>query len=551
MAEIHLQTEETKEPTFKHAKKTGMILLLAGVTTILPWNFYMSAYDYFMFRLTLHTKGEDANLFVEMCGTMKYSDMESKVLNEELCVNSNSTSTCTWHGKDLIKDYDAKDFYSLAFPEIVPEVESEETEESTTVKQVYTAFWNSALSFVTMGTMVAVSLMSNSQWFIKKFSVDFRVLKMLSIEVFLLVLTILQIYWEVSVKTFFLSTLAAVIFVNIVSGIFQTTMFQVGSQLPKDIYNKFLQGQAYGGIIANLVAVLGGFITEHMYDSKTEQKALNNTLALGFFGVAAIIVATTYFGYKTLQKCDAYQYYYLNKVNKTENTEETKKLTEENMEEETVSSTAFIFKTGKFYLISVWVVFGVTLALFPTMTAEAKSTTFFNKKDGCGYDSFNPYWFKLGVLLMFNIGDLIGRNFANKFTCGINEKNSETRILSYALGRLIFCFLFYYSNITGTERSIISGDFKFLIIMLAFSISNGYIGAMAMQYAPSKFTKNADKGAIGGYIVVVLTLGLMSGSVFSFVSASFIQGAKSVAMELTKNEKLAGALAACVTKCGL
>ena len=88
--------------------------------------------------------------------------------------------------------------------------------------------------------------------------------------------------------------------VNLSSGIYQTTVFQVASVYPSKFYNYFLQGQAIGGILANSLSMVCGFLTELIFkiifrNSSSESDCQDNSaqiklLAFLFFGVATATV---------------------------------------------------------------------------------------------------------------------------------------------------------------------------------------------------------------------------------------------------------------------
>jgi len=531
-------------PKFKDLGKTKYILLLAGITTVLPWNFFMSAYDYYQVKLTLEDPSVDKNhIYDTACDKLllKFNN-ESCTCEDKtplwMTANFNTETKNTDFSADLTK---ANELYKSTF------IKDSTGGKTTTVKQNYTIFWNSFLSFVTMGTMVITSAFSNSDWLMKKFTSYERVTKPLIGELVCLIATVIQIYITgLGVPAFFTITMIIVLLINVCGGIFQTTMFQVCGVLPMSLFNMFIQGQAIGGVFANLLAYFGSIIVEKIFTD--DKLRMNNVLATGFFLCGAVFVLLTYFGYIQMLGLESYKHFSSSK----ENSEDEKlPLAELETQTENLSATDLILK-AKYHLAAIWLIFTVTLALFPTMVALVKSSFLYNYKDSCGLDTFSPKFFKLAVLLTFNLGDFLGRGLAGtKYKFGITDENSGIRVFIMSIIRVIFYILIFYCNITGNRRhgAFWSNDFIFIIIMILFGVTNGYISALAMQYAPTVVSNPAHKGRIGGICVVFLTLGLLTGAALSFVITATTTGTCNEQVKLVATQKLGDALKRCVDVC--
>jgi len=83
--------------------KIGVILLCLGVATLLPWNFYMSAYGYFMTKLKIEYPNEINNGFQgSECDRVK-----NRYQNAELCSCNNNTVVEALFNGEHIRDFEA------------------------------------------------------------------------------------------------------------------------------------------------------------------------------------------------------------------------------------------------------------------------------------------------------------------------------------------------------------------------------------------------------------------------------------------------------------
>eukprot|EP00455_Lapot_gusevi_P022856 TRINITY_DN237_c0_g1_i1.p1 TRINITY_DN237_c0_g1~~TRINITY_DN237_c0_g1_i1.p1 ORF type:complete len:160 (+),score=62.90 TRINITY_DN237_c0_g1_i1:208-687(+) len=147
-------------------------------------------------------------------------------------------------------------------------------------------------------------------------------------------------------------------------------------------------------------------------------------------------------------------------------------------------------------------VFFVTLSLFPGITSELTSSDKHlnlnspTNPDGTG-------WFPIIMITVFDLGDQIGRTLPNWPVCVVLKQRGV--VISTVL-RLVFFPLF----ILAARHQVIDGDIWCYIIMLAFSISNGYLGTLSMMYATDAVPLE-DKEHTGTLMVFFLTIGLTSG----------------------------------------
>ncbi|CDO74637.1 hypothetical protein BN946_scf184325.g24 [Trametes cinnabarina] len=173
-----------------------------------------------------------------------------------------------------------------------------------------------------------------------------------------------------------------------------------------------------------------------------------------------------------------------------------------------------IAKTNVLFNIAVAYVFVVTLAVFPPITISVLPTN----------PLVHPLIFSAVHFLMFNIGDFVGRSI-----CSLPSLHvwSARRLLTLSLLRTLFIPLFLMCNVQWASPSsiagpIISSDIFFMMIVLFFGLTNGYVSSMCMMAAPSLTHNPRLKGRAEDVDVAAtvasfcLVGGLAMGSILSF-----------------------------------
>jgi len=133
----------------------------------------------------------------------------------------------------------------------------------------------------------------------------------------------------------------------------------------------------------------------------------------------------------------------------------------------------------------VFLIFFVTLALFPGITSELTSTNA-SLNDG--------QWFGIIMITLFDLGDLIGRTIPNwpRFVI-----RNERLVAVFTVLRVVFLPLFIWCT---RHENIFTQDTYAYIIMLGFAISNGYLGTVSMMMATDKVPAR-EKELTGTFMV--------------------------------------------------
>lgn len=563
-----LIVSENYVPDKKEKATVWKILLLAGIATVGPWNFYMSAFDYYMAKFEYDPAVNLTKACSATGGFESNCDKRRKEIASFCICGENETM---WGAKEFQQKrifntpsqkkgegYKPEDYEFVLSDDYGKAAISEDAVDAAVAKvspgQKYKDFWNSSLSFLTMGTMLLTSTIVAMSCVQQKMSEKFRITNGLLAVMACLLITIVMSYVDFEVGTFFTLTLFVVVAINIFSGFYQCTVFQFCACFPGELYNAMLQGQAVGGIFANVMAVSCSIVFPMLYDSCKDKVSMYNDMATAFFLIAFAVTGATFVMYKRMIQMKIYQFYagQDGKVGTADDAKNPEEI-EEPMKNE-ASSTIHIILGAKLHLLSIYVTFLVTLALFPTLVAQVKSVgnlgeSLGGEKDTCDQNQFNPLFFKIAVLLMFNVGDYFGRKLTS-YRFGMNEQNSGLRVMIFSAARVLFYFFFMACNITGfRENRFFSNDFVFIFLMLAFGATNGWVSALAMEFAPTQFENPNDKLQVGSFTILVLTLGLLSGAASSFAVTDIFLGAQKEAMKTELRNQLGTLVHECFEKC--
>uniref|UniRef100_H2ZTM4 Solute carrier family 29 member 2 n=1 Tax=Latimeria chalumnae TaxID=7897 RepID=H2ZTM4_LATCH len=144
----------------------------------------------------------------------------------------------------------------------------------------------------------------------------------------------------------------------------------------------------------------------------------------------------------------------------------------------------------------------VTLSVFPAITADVESATL--------DPTWNKYFTSVSCFLVSSVMDWIGRST----TSFITWPNKNSKLLPLLVGvRIVFIPLFMLCNVQNRSHLpvLFLNDAWFLVFMLLFSLSNGYLVSLIMCYGPMKVLPHEAEMA-GALMTFFLALGLTLGS---------------------------------------
>ncbi|NWI65210.1 S29A1 protein, partial [Todus mexicanus] len=447
-------------------KAVWLIFFILGLGTLLPWNFFMTAREYFISRL---------------------ADPE------EMHHFSNQTGEATLSPSYLQSMFD---------------------------------------NFMTLCAMVPLLVFTCLNSFIhQRIPQQIRISGSLVAIGLVFLVTAIMVKVDMEPLPFFVFTMISIVFINSFGAVLQGSLFGLAGLLPASYTAPIMSGQGLAGIFAALAMIFSIAIGAQQPES-----------FIGYFTTACVAIALAIFSYILLPRMDFFRYYSMK--DKTEyrvyNAElETKRdlikkelsgvccgplvslpADEPNGMEQNNSkiipihnpdekpSVVAIFKKLWVMALCVCFVFTVTIGVFPSITAKVSTVLGEGNKWGL-------YFIPVSCFLLFNIFDWMGRSLTALFTWP--GKDSCLLPALVAL-RVIFIPLFMLCNVQPRDHMpvVFSNDAWYIIFMIFFSISNGYLASLCMCFGPKKVLAHEAETA-GAVMAFFLSLGLALGAAVSFL----------------------------------
>ncbi|XP_028915980.1 equilibrative nucleoside transporter 2 [Ornithorhynchus anatinus] len=324
---------------------------------------------------------------------------------------------------------------------------------------------------------------------------------------------------DLSPGHFFSITMASIWFINSFCAVLQGSLFGQLGTLPPAYSTLFLSGQGLAGTFAALAMLLS------MASGVDAQ-----TSALGYFVTPCVGILLSIFCYLLLPHLEFAQHYLSKKASQPQGQElETKakllradekngvpespqkamlpsELTPEEGEPEKPSIMAVLRKIWLMALCIV-LVFTVTLSVFPAITAMVTSSA--------GPGKWSRFFNPICCFLLFNIMDWMGRSATSYLLWP--DKDSGLLPLLVCL-RFLFVPLFMLCHVPERRYLpvIFPQDACFIVFMLLFALSNGYLVSLTMCLAPRQVLPHESEVA-GALMTFFLALGLSCGATLSFL----------------------------------
>ena len=352
--------------------------------------------------------------------------------------------------------------------------------------------WNAHMAMASMVPNVTMLLLNAA--FGHHFRTQPRLLVSLVLVIVLFVFTdaMTMIDTDGWQREFYFVTLISVVAINVNAAIFQGGLLGVAGKFPPRYIGGVLSGQSLGGIFASatnvlFIAVGGGAVLA----------------ASCSFLIAVLFLGTALAAYAWVTRLEFFQFYVGD-----EGQQSGKKAakpteapaTEENGVPEDSKLVPEVEVKGKpamptrkpnpllillkisLYAASVFLVFVVTLGAFPAVTVLVKSTS--EAKDRWTQDFFVP----VTCFLLFNVGDWLGRILAERLQWPRPGRLGATIMFVLCLLRFAFIPLFMLCNVNPSEHRPLPvafhSDAAYVVIMILFSVTNGYAASITMMSAP-------------------------------------------------------------------
>jgi len=452
-----MEVSQSSPPVDRH-KLVYIIFVWLGVGTLLPWNFFITQTSYWNYR---------------------YRDLK--------CQAPNATQDCE------------------------PNNEMQK-------------MWNSKMAVASM--IPNVTMLILNAVFGHRFKTQPRLLVSLVLVIILFAVTagLAKIETDSWQSSFMTLTLVTVVFINLNAAIFQGGLLGVSGKFPPEYIGGVFSGQAVGGIFASVTAVV-------MIALGTEAQ----NQAFFCFLVAVVFLAGSLIFYLVITRSEFYKYYLAEKVENKDEEEKFKKLDEITEETEFIDqkkpciesersdgphppptkvviphkvNPLKVLNSISIYAVSVFLIFMVTLTTFPSLTL------LFHPVNKDEYKTWSEkYFIAVCCFVLFNVGDYVGRFIAEKVQWPkpgkINQPCTVSSIivLVLSLARLVFIPLFMYCN-------AFESDTVYIVIMLLFSLSNGYLSNICMMSGPQVCHPD-DQMTAASLMVACLGIGLATGAALS------------------------------------
>ncbi|XP_042157382.1 equilibrative nucleoside transporter 1-like [Oncorhynchus tshawytscha] len=336
----------------------------------------------------------------------------------------------------------------------------------------------------------------------------FRIMGSLAVILVVFLLTAILVKIEMAPLPFFTLTMIKIVIINSFGAILQGSLFGMAGQLPTKYTTPIMSGQGLAGTFAAFSMICA-------ISSGSEI----NDAAFGYFITACVVILLAIISYVVLPKLEFYQYYKTQSGNriideenkldllKKENAAETKPVFKKGEEEQNVSMLT-IFKKIWVLALSVCFAFTITIGTFPAVTVDVKSTI----ADG---GTWELYFIPVCCFLLFNLSDWVGRSLTA--VCMWPGKDSKL-VPILLVARVIFVPLFMLCNVQPRYNLPIffEHDAWFIVFMIVFAFSNGYLASLCMCFGPKKVAAHEAETA-GAIMAFFLSLGLALGASLSFL----------------------------------
>ncbi|PCH41327.1 hypothetical protein WOLCODRAFT_162995 [Wolfiporia cocos MD-104 SS10] len=308
----------------------------------------------------------------------------------------------------------------------------------------------------------------------------------------------------------------------------QTAVIAVASLFGHSAMQAAMSGQAAVGVAISGVQVLSAAASIHMASygnavsvADPASRAPEERSAALFFGLSTIFLVATQIVHAWMMTLPAYKMVVSRpvpepSVSMLDSTDETRSLTSGEPLRKNISGKDRILRLTRInlpYNFAVAYVFAITLSVFPPITVSIQSTS----------PITHPLLFSAIHFLVYNVGD-----FGGRLLCSLPHLMvwSAKRLLTLSLARTLFIPLFLMCNVQWSHPApmgpIITSDTLFMLILLLFGISNGYVSSMCMMAAPSLAHNPRLRGRVADVDIAAtvasfcLVGGLTFGSMLSF-----------------------------------
>uniref|UniRef100_A0A3B4BV63 Solute carrier family 29 member 1a n=1 Tax=Pygocentrus nattereri TaxID=42514 RepID=A0A3B4BV63_PYGNA len=325
-----------------------------------------------------------------------------------------------------------------------------------------------------------------------------RISGSLSVILVVFLITAILVKVDMAPLPFFTFTMIKIVCINSFGAILQGSLFGLAGMLPASYTTPIMSGQGLAGTFAAFSMICALATGSALQDS-----------AFGYFITACVVILLAIMSYFILPKMEFFQYYSDTSSPRHGGDEENKM---DLLRKGRTSVYPQMCHLSKF--VTIWVmalsvcfVFTITIGTFPAVTVEVRSTV----ADGGAWET---YFIPVSCFLLFNVMDWAGRSLTA--VCMWPGKDSVW-LPVLVIARLVFVPLFVLCNVQPRHYLpvVFAHDAWYIIFMIIFSFSNGYLASLCMCFGPKKVAQHEAETA-GAIMAFFLSLGLALGAALSF-----------------------------------
>ncbi|KAI8577593.1 hypothetical protein K450DRAFT_282521 [Umbelopsis ramanniana AG] len=387
--------------------------------------------------------------------------------------------------------------------------------------------------FSTYFTVSNLAFFAYALWKQKKASANARVV--LAVLINTVAFTIIMVTVPMagfSGLSYFYFIMFLVVLTAATTSFFQIGVFAAASRFPHKYLQGVMSGQALAGTAVALSSILSALAASPT--TKPDEEAIRKSAVLYFLS-ALLITVVALVGYLVLLRQPFFMYYMADRP-----TGNSLLRDEDNNDDDSDPEMVFqpdvaidltilgVLKKIKWLAFSVAYVFVVTIAVFPSITALVKSVRA-HPPDSSVVNVQLPRVLQDDIFvafhfLIFNIFDWVGRIFPLSSLL----RTSNPKLLTfYSLLRTTCIPLFLFCNVVAADKTLpvlINSDFVYFMLLILFSLTNGWIGSLCMMAIPdlSSLGTPEEKSLGGSIMSFCLCVGLAIGGVSSFVVRSMV-----------------------------
>ncbi|KAK5908704.1 hypothetical protein CgunFtcFv8_016737 [Champsocephalus gunnari] len=395
-----------------------------------------------------------------------------------------------------------------------PSTQTNETSADGDTRSVLESKFNNVMTLCAMVPLLVFTCLNS--FLHQRIPQKLRIIGSLVVILVVFLLTAVLVKIDVGPLSFFTITMIKIICINSFGAILQSSLFGLAGILPASYTTPIMSGQGLAGTFAAFSMICALASGSALQDS-----------AFGYFITACAVILLAILAYIVLPRMEFFQYFMEsngsrpatdeeNKMDllKKDSTEEKRpvvSLTEE--EAKPTVSVVNIFKQIWVMALSVCFIFTVTIGTFPAVTVEVETTV-------ANGGAWETYFIPVSCFLLFNLMDWAGRSLTA--VCMWPGKDSMWLPVLVGL-RIVFIPLFMLCNVQPRNLLpvLFAHDAWYIIFMIFFAFSNGYLASLCMCFGPKKVPQHEAETA-GAIMAFFLSLGLALGAGVSFAFRALV-----------------------------